>query len=334
MPGEHAGRLIGRKGEAIKAVRDASGASSVNILKEEATPTGIMAAGQRVMEVVGARPAVAAALRLLVVAIRDARSLSSAPRPQNNGAAGSPAAPHASHALQSSPPGAPAGPVVAGYSAHLAVPNAAVGSIIGKAGANIAQIRRLSGARVKVHEAMPGSSDRMVEMIGSHEQVAQAQVLVQGFMMAAGAAAGGAGAHRAAVGGMHAPVQHQMMAPQARFPAQRFSFFSLVVLTCGFLLQMGMGMPMMGGMMPMMMPGHMPMMGGMPGMQMHSASGGMPSAAQMHHMQQLQMQMQMQMAAAAAAAGGQPGHAMQHQMYGAGGMGQWPGHDGMHHPPG
>eukprot|EP00854_Cymbomonas_tetramitiformis_P029166 gene29166-36269_t len=45
-----------------------------------------------------------------------------------------------------------------------------IGSVIGKGGSNIQQIRTLTGAKVKVHDKEPGEEDRVIEMTGSADQ--------------------------------------------------------------------------------------------------------------------------------------------------------------------
>lgn len=46
----------------------------------------------------------------------------------------------------------------------MTVDNQHVGSILGKGGSNINQIRSASGAQVKIHEAQPGTSVRLIEV--------------------------------------------------------------------------------------------------------------------------------------------------------------------------
>jgi len=65
---------------------------------------------------------------------------------------------------------------------HISIPNASVGSVIGKGGVNINQIRQMSGAKIKVHESQAGAQERLLEMSGSAEQVQTAQNLVTAFM--------------------------------------------------------------------------------------------------------------------------------------------------------
>ncbi|KAL2635219.1 hypothetical protein R1flu_006698 [Riccia fluitans] len=55
--------------------------------------------------------------------------------------------------------GRSSGGLVTNTTVEVVIPNGAVGSIIGKSGSNIAQIRQISGAKVKLHDVRPGSSN-------------------------------------------------------------------------------------------------------------------------------------------------------------------------------
>lgn len=70
-----------------------------------------------------------------------------------------------------------------GTSVEVTVPNKAVGSILGRGGSNIAHIREISGAKVKLHDSKPGGTDRIVEISGTPEQTHAAQSLLQAFAM-------------------------------------------------------------------------------------------------------------------------------------------------------
>eukprot|EP00270_Netrium_digitus_P004411 TRINITY_DN1548_c0_g1_i2.p1 TRINITY_DN1548_c0_g1~~TRINITY_DN1548_c0_g1_i2.p1 ORF type:complete len:238 (-),score=66.73 TRINITY_DN1548_c0_g1_i2:290-925(-) len=72
---------------------------------------------------------------------------------------------------------------------QLAVPTSVVGSIIGRGGSNIAQIRNISGARVNVQEVQEGGHDRIVEISGTPEQLQAAQSLLQAFIISGHGAA-------------------------------------------------------------------------------------------------------------------------------------------------
>ena len=53
------------------------------------------------------------------------------------------------------------------------------GSIIGKGGQRIKQIRHESGASIKIDEPLEGSEDRIITITGTEEQVQNAQYLLQ-----------------------------------------------------------------------------------------------------------------------------------------------------------
>mmetsp|Transcript_13910 Transcript_13910/g.26539 ORF Transcript_13910/g.26539 Transcript_13910/m.26539 type:complete len:487 (-) Transcript_13910:528-1988(-) len=93
----------------------------------------------------------------------------------------------------------------------LPVPTFLVGSIIGKGGKNIQEIRQRSGATVKIADAQPGAHERMVTITGTRDQHQVALSLIYSKMnqqtgasssgyMAAQAAAQAAQAAQAATG--------------------------------------------------------------------------------------------------------------------------------------
>ncbi|XP_052169490.1 KH domain-containing protein HEN4-like [Oryza glaberrima] len=69
-----------------------------------------------------------------------------------------------------------------GGSVEFRIPNSYLESVIGAGGVNLAEIRQISGARVKLHEAHPGSSESIVEIQGIPDQVKAAQSLLHGFI--------------------------------------------------------------------------------------------------------------------------------------------------------
>lgn len=79
--------------------------------------------------------------------------------------------------------GLPAGVAKSGSTVEVTIPNKSVGSILGRGGSNISQIREISGAKVKLHESKPGGTDRVVEISGTPEQTHAAQSLLQAFAM-------------------------------------------------------------------------------------------------------------------------------------------------------
>lgn len=53
------------------------------------------------------------------------------------------------------------------------------GSIIGKGGQRIKQIRHESGASIKIDEPLEGSEDRIITITGTQDQIQNAQYLLQ-----------------------------------------------------------------------------------------------------------------------------------------------------------
>ena len=70
---------------------------------------------------------------------------------------------------------------------HITVDNDNIGSILGKGGVNVAQIRSKSGAAVKIHELQTGhtigsSISRTIDLTGTPEQIQVAKALIHQFM--------------------------------------------------------------------------------------------------------------------------------------------------------
>lgn len=68
------------------------------------------------------------------------------------------------------------GPVV---STQVTIPKDLAGSIIGKGGQRIKQIRHESGASIKIDEPLEGSEDRIITITGTQDQIQNAQYLLQ-----------------------------------------------------------------------------------------------------------------------------------------------------------
>ncbi|KAJ1294999.1 hypothetical protein BS78_01G189500 [Paspalum vaginatum] len=67
---------------------------------------------------------------------------------------------------------------------ELRIPNSSLESIIGVGGVNLAEIRQISGARLRLLEAHASSSESVVEIQGTLDQAKAAQSLLQGFISA------------------------------------------------------------------------------------------------------------------------------------------------------
>ncbi|XP_071952475.1 heterogeneous nuclear ribonucleoprotein K-like [Antedon mediterranea] len=68
---------------------------------------------------------------------------------------------------------------VKGESAQVTIPKELAGSIIGRNGERIKNIRKQSGAVIKIDNALPGQTDRVITITGRTEQIQNAQYLLQ-----------------------------------------------------------------------------------------------------------------------------------------------------------
>ncbi|XDV48508.1 hypothetical protein PO909_017909 [Leuciscus waleckii] len=68
------------------------------------------------------------------------------------------------------------GPVI---TTQVTIPKDLAGSIIGKGGQRIKQIRHESGASIKIDEPLQGSEDRIITITGTQDQIQNAQYLLQ-----------------------------------------------------------------------------------------------------------------------------------------------------------
>ncbi|KAM1032811.1 hypothetical protein ACFX2I_036352 [Malus domestica] len=67
---------------------------------------------------------------------------------------------------------------------EMLVPANAVGKVMGKGGANIANIRKISGAMVEISESKSSRGDRVAHISGTPEQKRTAENLIKAFIMA------------------------------------------------------------------------------------------------------------------------------------------------------
>ena len=68
------------------------------------------------------------------------------------------------------------GPII---TTQVTIPKDLAGSIIGKGGQRIKQIRHESGAAIKIDEPLEGSEDRIITITGTQDQIQNAQYLLQ-----------------------------------------------------------------------------------------------------------------------------------------------------------
>ncbi|XP_004293638.1 PREDICTED: KH domain-containing protein At4g18375-like [Fragaria vesca subsp. vesca] len=66
----------------------------------------------------------------------------------------------------------------------MLIPASAAGKVIGKGGANIANIRKISGAMIEIPESKSSRGDRIAHISGTAEQKRTAENLIQAFIMA------------------------------------------------------------------------------------------------------------------------------------------------------
>ncbi|XP_068656501.1 KH domain-containing protein At4g18375 [Aristolochia californica] len=67
---------------------------------------------------------------------------------------------------------------------EIVIPANAVGKVIGKGGANIANIRKISGAVVEILDSRSSRSDRIAQISGTPEEKRAAENLIQAFILA------------------------------------------------------------------------------------------------------------------------------------------------------
>lgn len=67
---------------------------------------------------------------------------------------------------------------------EMLIPANAVGKVMGRGGANLANIRKISGAMVEISESKSSRGDRVAHISGTQEQKRTAENLIQAFMMA------------------------------------------------------------------------------------------------------------------------------------------------------
>lgn len=249
------GCLIGKGGDIVRNIRNASGAS-VRVLPQEDIPPFAAPGMDRVVSVTAEYGPSVAAVRMVLKQLRenppkDGFVPSAAPRASPMGMRGGMGGGYGMQQQMGMPPqmmggygmqpgygmppqqhmGAPPGGAGGQQTKMLLpVPTSFVGTIIGKGGSNISQIRAMSGARVRVHDPLPGEGTRNVEIIGNPEQVSQAQQLVAAYVLSASQtqAAGGAPGQVPGMGqmpqGMPQQQQYAMPGMDPQMAAQQAAY--------------------------------------------------------------------------------------------------------------
>lgn len=176
------GAVLGKGGAVISAMRADSGASIRVVTGADDTDDILSCAqpGDAMVVVEGRPPAVDAALTAVMLCLGGPTSTFPAPRASGPGR-------RSVHLIPSftNPPMEPAGvrQVYPGEGNKVVMHIAAdqVGAVIGKGGANITQIRSISGAGVRLVEG-EGGAERELEITGSEAQCHSANNLVQAFL--------------------------------------------------------------------------------------------------------------------------------------------------------
>ncbi|XP_072290433.1 poly(rC)-binding protein 3 isoform X1 [Eucyclogobius newberryi] len=200
VPASQCGSLIGKGGSKIKDMRESTGA------QVQVAGDMLPNSTERAVTISGTPEACIQCVRQICVVMLESppkgATIPYRPKPASTpvifsgGQAytiqGQFAVPHPDHltklhqlALQT-PPFTPVGqstPAFPGLespaSAHeLTIPNDLIGCIIGRQGSKINEIRQMSGAQIKIANALEGSSERQITITGSPANISLAQYLI------------------------------------------------------------------------------------------------------------------------------------------------------------
>ncbi|RVW21856.1 KH domain-containing protein HEN4 [Vitis vinifera] len=72
--------------------------------------------------------------------------------------------------------------IITNTTVEIVIPENVIGSVYGENGNNLARLRKISGAKVTLHEPRPGTSDRIVIISGTPDETQAAQSLLQAFI--------------------------------------------------------------------------------------------------------------------------------------------------------
>ncbi|KAK7412173.1 hypothetical protein VNO78_03623 [Psophocarpus tetragonolobus] len=73
--------------------------------------------------------------------------------------------------------------IVTNTTVEIVVPDDTIDFVYGENGSNLARLRQISGAKVVVHEARPGTGERTIVISGSPDETQAAQSLLQAFIL-------------------------------------------------------------------------------------------------------------------------------------------------------
>ncbi|KAM9766565.1 poly(rC)-binding protein 3-like isoform X7 [Corythoichthys intestinalis] len=178
VPASQCGSLIGKGGSKIKEMRESTGA------QVQVAGDMLPNSTERAVTISGAPEAIIQCVKQICVVMLEAYTIQ-----------GQYAIPHPDlsklHqlAMQQTPftplgqttPAFPAAGLDASNQAsthELTIPNDLIGCIIGRQGTKINEIRQMSGAQIKIANAMEGSSERQITITGTPANISLAQYLI------------------------------------------------------------------------------------------------------------------------------------------------------------
>ncbi|XP_048094858.1 poly(rC)-binding protein 3 isoform X11 [Alosa alosa] len=176
VPASQCGSLIGKGGSKIKEMRESTGA------QVQVAGDMLPNSTERAVTISGTPEAIIQCVKQICVVMLEAYTIQ-----------GQYAIPHPDltklHqlAMQQTPftplgqttpafPGLDASPPASTH--ELSIPNDLIGCIIGRQGTKINEIRQMSGAQIKIANAMEGSSERQITITGTPANISLAQYLI------------------------------------------------------------------------------------------------------------------------------------------------------------
>nr|XP_046175528.1 poly(rC)-binding protein 3-like isoform X18 [Oncorhynchus gorbuscha]XP_046180382.1 poly(rC)-binding protein 3-like isoform X18 [Oncorhynchus gorbuscha] len=177
VPASQCGSLIGKGGSKIKEMRESTGA------QVQVAGDMLPNSTERAVTISGAPEAIIQCVKQICVVMLEAYTIQ-----------GQYAIPHPDQltklhqlAMQQTPfnPLGQTTPAFPGLDAsnqasthELTIPNDLIGCIIGRQGTKINEIRQMSGAQIKIANAMEGSSERQITITGTPANISLAQYLI------------------------------------------------------------------------------------------------------------------------------------------------------------
>ncbi|XP_061579884.1 poly(rC)-binding protein 3 isoform X5 [Cololabis saira] len=162
VPASQCGSLIGKGGSKIKEMRESTGA------QVQVAGDMLPNSTERAVTISGTPEAIIQCVKQICVVMLELTKLHQLAMQQT------PFTPLG----QTTPafPGLDASPPASTH--ELTIPNDLIGCIIGRQGTKINEIRQMSGAQIKIANAMEGSSERQITITGTPANISLAQYLI------------------------------------------------------------------------------------------------------------------------------------------------------------